>query len=669
MDDEALVAREDWLEYPVAPAEQGIRDLDVAFGRFLAGRRSGASELALRLAVLCSARLAQGHPCLNLAGLRGQWRDVVPESWCGDAGAGRPGWLPSTLEACCAALDAASFVGDGTGDEPLVRHGHRLYLARYWRAGVRIRAAIARRLPDTDDAPTAPEAARAWLDRVFPPSLGDAGPDWQRIACANALVRGFSLITGGPGTGKTTTVVRLLAVLQGLAQARGLEPGLSIRLAAPTGKAAARLNASIAGALDGLRQGADADLEAALDRVPTQVTTLHRLLGSRPDTRRPAYHAGHPLDLDVLVVDEASMMDVEMMDAVLAALPAHARLVLLGDRDQLASVEAGAMLGELCARAPEGHYRPEHCARLRALCGESPGPEYQDPEGTALDQAVVMLRHSHRFDRHSGIGRFAAAVNAGDVGAVAALLDRPPEGLEVVPLHAPADGAPAPDWLLAAGVLGKAGYPALFEAMRRDAPAPSAPPAQWDLWARGLLALQAEFQVLSALRAGRWGVQGLNGLIESRLRTLGCIPGPSGAWYAGRPVLVTRNQPGLGLTNGDIGLTLPVPDPRQAGRWMLRVAFEGASPGAVRWVSPARLSAVETVYALTVHKSQGSEFERVVLALPDRPGPLLTRELLYTGATRARRSLVLVLPGAPSLLADAVRRPTRRAGGIWDPDA
>ncbi|CAM5222554.1 RecBCD enzyme subunit RecD OS=Castellaniella defragrans OX=75697 GN=recD PE=3 SV=1 [Castellaniella defragrans] len=652
-----------WLRYPAAP---GLRDLDVALGRFLFGCAPDSAELAVRLAMLCSAHLAQGNPCLDLAGLCHQGQLALPEGWRDDSGGTRPEWLPKTWQGCRAALDAASFVGDGRGEEPLVRHGRRLYLARYWRAGARIRDGITSRLPEMDESQEYEQAAREWLSRVFPPSA-DEGLDWQKIACANALLQRFALITGGPGTGKTTTVVQLLAVLQGLAQAQGRVQGLCIRLAAPTGKAAARLNASIAGALQRLREGADAGLRAALDCVPSQVVTLHKLLGSRPDTRQFTHRAGHPLDLDVLVVDEASMMDVEMMDAVLAALPASARLILLGDRDQLASVEAGALLGELCARAAQGHYRPRRCARLQALCGQSPGEAYQDAQGSDLDQAVVMLRHSHRFGDESGIGRFARAVNAGDTQAVAALLDRPPAGLRFVAARA-AEAAPSGDWLAGTSVLGEAGHAGLFEAMRDDQPAADAVAPQWDRWAAALLDRQGRFQVLCALRTGPWGVEGLNRLIESRLRAADHIPDPAGSWYAGRPVLVTRNQPALGLSNGDIGLTLRVPDWRRAGLWALRVAFPGSEAGTVRWVSPARLSDVATVYALTVHKSQGSEFDQVVLVLPDRLGPLLTRELLYTGITRARRSLVLVLPGTPSLLESAVRHPTQRAGGIWDPD-
>lgn len=653
----------DWLAF--AQPDEGLRDLDVAFGRLLARQAPHAPRLAVRLAVLCSARLAHGHPCLDLKAL------CAPDehTWAGAADAEdslleRPSWIEGGLANCLSALAAADFVGDGDGPEPLVLHGHRLYLARYWRAGRRIREDLGRRLalelPEMHD----PAAIRAWLDAVFTETAAEQ-PNWQKIACATALLHGFAIVTGGPGTGKTTTVVRLLAVLQGLARARGLERGLRIRLAAPTGKAAARLHESITGALERLAASSDASLRAALAHVPDQVLTLHRLLGSRPDTRRPAFHAGNPLDLDVLVVDEASMMDIEMMDAVLAALPAHARLVLLGDKDQLASVEAGAVLGELCERAEGGHYTPAQCLRLLACSGEAVPDAWQDPAGTALDQAVVMLRHSHRFRADSGIGRFADAVNRGDVPAMAGLLRHPPAGLSLVRVGAAA--ASGDDWLHASGILDESGYPALFRAVRDGRPAWDAPLPDWDRWARAVLASQARFQVLCALRDGPWGAHGLNRRIEAHLRAERWLAATEDTWYPGRPILVLRNHAALGLANGDIGVALPVPDPQREGAWMVRVAFAGAAPDAVRWVSPARLPEVETVYALTVHKSQGSEFDRVALVLPDRRSPLLTRELLYTGATRARHALALVLPGEAALLEDAVRRRTRRAGGVWNP--
>ncbi|WP_372614732.1 exodeoxyribonuclease V subunit alpha, partial [Halomonas sp.] len=261
------------------------------------------------------------------------------------------------------------------------------------------------------------------LAALFPAT---ATLDWQKAACALAARSPFAVITGGPGTGKTTTVVKLLALLQTLALNEGSR-ALRIRLAAPTGKAAARLNESIAGQvsslqLDGLAtlweaaSAGECSVDTLRSAIPTQVTTLHRLLGSRPDTRHFRHHAHHPLQLDVLVVDEASMVDVEMMAALLDALPPRAHLVLLGDKDQLASVEAGSVLGDLCARADGGHYTPDTADWLDRATGQRLPADVIDPDGRPLDQAIAMLRVSHRFDAESGIGRLAAAVNGNDTG-------------------------------------------------------------------------------------------------------------------------------------------------------------------------------------------------------------------------------------------------------------
>ncbi|MCO5763408.1 MAG: exodeoxyribonuclease V subunit alpha, partial [Chromatiaceae bacterium] len=460
--------------------EGWLRPLDLAFARFLGQEVPDASPLALLAAVLASHQLGRGHACLDLdATLRnpGFALSLPPEG--AETASGEPPPHPATLlagltlTAWRAALDQPELVGTGPGGTPLVLAGPRLYLRRYWEYERAVSHQIAARLADIaadrTDPPSAP--LRRILDRLFPAT--PLRPDWQKIACALAARGAFSVITGGPGTGKTTTVVRLLALLQALAltaPAPGKRPrALRIRLAAPTGKAAARLNEAIAGAVASLPLaelehaglGNAATLRAS---IPLSVTTLHRLLGSRPDTRRLRHHAGNPLALDLLVIDEASMIDLEMMAAVLAALPPQARLILLGDKDQLASVEAGAVLGQLCQRAADGHYTPatrdwlETATGAGMVRGEVDIPDHPDrpvhpvrldhpdhgilanpgledlidPAGTALDQAVVMLRHSHRFAADSGIGQLAAAVNAGSTAAVRDLWPRGHRDLALV---------------------------------------------------------------------------------------------------------------------------------------------------------------------------------------------------------------------------------------------
>lgn len=656
-----------------------LRALDAALAEFLAREAQDAPPLLILAAALASHQLGRGHACLDvLQTLRdpGFALSLPPEGGEDDAtGEALP--LPAAvlegvpLTDWLAALADPQLVGTGPGETPLVCVGNRLYLRRYWqyeqsvRAGIEARLAAAPSLPD--------DALRDVLEVLFPPDAGSPAPDWQKLACALAARSAFAIVTGGPGTGKTTTVVRLLAVLQALALADTPARPLRIRLAAPTGKAAARLNESIAGAVAKLELTGLPDAEALRGHIPVEVTTLHRLLGSRPDTRHFRHHAGNPLPLDVLVVDEASMVDLEMMAAVLAALPAKARLVLLGDKDQLASVEAGAVLGQLCMRAGDGHYTPDTLAWLAKTCGEQVGPELVDPDGQALDQAVVMLRHSYRFSGASGIGRLAAAVNAGSVDEVRRTLGHGYTDLARVVLASEGeaalrqlviDGARTTRAAVNPDENVPAGYRHYLETLQARRPPADTGQAGIDEWARQVLAAHGRFQLLCALRRGPWGVEGLNRRIAGWLREAGLVPAAEG-WYAGRPVLITRNDYGLGLMNGDIGITLALPAADGAGP--LRVAFAaGDGSNGIKWVQPSRLQAIETVYALTVHKSQGSEFMHTALVLPERINPILTRELVYTGITRAKRWLSLVEGGGASVLEQAVQRRVLRQSGLLD---
>ncbi len=678
-----------------------LRPLDVAFAEFLCQEAPDASPLLILGAALASHQLGRGHACLDLDATLADptFALSLPPEGADTADADPPPRPAEVLEGLTlpdwqAALVHPDLVGSGPGATPLVLVGPRLYLRRYWGYEQAVRAGIADRLARsaTPQMGLPMDTMRQILDGLFPSTATKS--DWQKLACALAARSAFSIITGGPGTGKTTTVVRLLALLQALAFAepqdgRAARP-LRIRLAAPTGKAAARLNDSIAnavaGAIDNLAKAGYADAQAVQAAIPVKVTTLHRLLGSRPDTRRLRHHADNPLALDVLVIDEASMVDLEMMAAVLAALPSAARLILLGDKDQLASVEAGAVLGELCRCARESHYRADTRDWLESTTGETIDSALIDPAGTPLDQAIVMLRHSYRFGTESGIGQLAEAVNAGDRPAVLDLWRRCPADLDLVvladtedpsfrslvidgrvagqapsraePSQAGADLPPAVEPAPA-----PSGYRHYLATLRQGRPDPDADPGAFDDWARAVLRAHSQFQVLCALRRGPWGVEGLNHRIARLLREADLIPASTG-WYLGRPVLVTRNDYGLGLMNGDIGITLA----RAGGAGdalPLRVAFPaGDGHDGIKWVLPSRLQAVDTVYALTVHKSQGSEFTHAALVMPETPSPILTRELLYTGITRARAHLTLVCPGDAGTLALAIDRRVLRASGL-----
>lgn len=650
-----------------------LRELDRALASFLLDLDGDCPPLVMLGAALASHQLGRGHSCLDLAQVLAHADfalSLPPE------GLGRtPGtMLPSALlqdvqlDEWLAALRAsrAAATADGNPATPLVVHEGRLYLRRFWRYEQVVAANLRARLGQS--MPVDP-AARSTLDRMFDATRGGVSPtgtDWQKVACAMAAMGNFTLITGGPGTGKTTTVVRLLALLQESALAHG-EP-LRIHLAAPTGKAAARLTESIGDQVQALP--VSAQVRAA---IPVQVTTVHRLLGALPDSRRFRHHAGNPLALDVLVIDEASMLGLEMMHDLLDALPAGARLILLGDKDQLASVEAGALLGDLCRDAEGGFY----AAPVRAALQQVSGEELDDPalrpgtlEANPLAQRTVMLRHSHRFGDSSGIGRLAHAVNRGDAAAAMALLDCHAGDLHHVLLRKEDD--PALQRFLLQGLAGHGDHPAhgyrhYLQVMRSQRPSLDGhDDAVWQHWAMAVLEAFSAFQLLCAVREGPWGTTGLNESVAALLHADGLIERSDG-WYEGRPVMVTRNDYGLGLMNGDIGITLQLPEPAalpgQPAR-VLRVAFPASEvDGGLRYFLPSRLNHVETVFAMTVHKSQGSEFAHTALLLPDTLSPVLTRELVYTGITRARHHFSL-LESRAGMFREAVRRRVDRFSGL-----
>ncbi|MEW9623590.1 exodeoxyribonuclease V subunit alpha [Rhodanobacter geophilus] len=634
--------------------QQRLRPLDVAFARFLAEQDAQIAPALPWLGAVLSRQLADGHLCLDLELLPAlaqehdwpaEWQALAATLYDGDA-----------LRLPASPLLAAHHDGE-PANAPLVLDGTRLYLRRYWNHERSVAQGILARVACAEPPP---EHLAGELARLFPAASGGA-PDWPRVACALATRGAFGVITGGPGTGKTTTVVRLLGLLQTQRLRQQAQP-LRIRLAAPTGKAAARLNASISDQLARL----DVD-DAVRAAIPSEALTLHRLLGARPDTRRYRHDRRNPLHLDVLVIDEASMIDLEMMAAVLDALPESARLVLLGDKDQLSSVEAGAVLGDLCRRAEAGHYDDATARWVAATTGDDIAA-FVHADAQPLDQRIVMLRQSHRFGAGSGIGQLARAVNAGDASAALALLQTPGPDLAWQPaidesaLAALAiDGSAAPH-----GDGDACGYRHYLEWLHAHRPAPGAGEAAHADWARGALEAFNRFQLLCALRRGPHGVEGLNRQLATALHARGLIESEHG-WYEGRPVLLTRNDYGLGLMNGDIGLCLRLPTADGTGDARLAVAFLATATDRdggtrLRFATPSRLGEVETAWALTVHKSQGSEFEHTALLLPPEPNAVLTRELLYTGITRARRRFSLV--GSAAIVEQAIAHRTRRHSGL-----
>lgn len=632
--------------------QQGwIRALDLELTRLLAELDKNAQPLALLAVALASHQLGRGHICLDLAATLTDpdaMLSLPPEGQFGEQIPGRPSELLTGLELASwlAALTSSRLTQDAGA--PLILEKTRLYLRRQWSYETGVAAGIHTRLSTVDNPPDA-SAVRTLLDQLFSESSTDV--NWQKVACALSVAKRFSIITGGPGTGKTTTVVRLLSLSQQLARSKGRT--LRIRLAAPTGKAAARLTESISAQVDRLS-------DEQKQGVPAAVSTLHRLLGAQGNSRHFRHNASHPLHADLVVVDEASMIDLELFHSLLQALPAHAQLVLLGDKDQLASVEAGAVLGDLCADAGSGGYSQPTIDWLEAASGESVAT-WLDAQGLRseqpLAQAITMLRHSHRFGENSGIGALARAVNSGEGREALALLDNNAFS-DIDRVELPEDPAQLNTPLRRLILPRDGGYRVYLNHLKQRPDVADFREAGCGNWARALLEELAQFRLLCALRRGPWGVEGINERCIELLKEAGLIRG-EGLWFSGRPVMLTRNDYGLGLMNGDIGLTLRVPE---EGSYVLRVVFPMAD-GSLRWILPSRLQAVETVFAMTVHKSQGSEFAHTAMLLPPTPNPVLTRELVYTGITRASARFTLLLPKVQRLT-DAVRTPVKRASAL-----
>ncbi len=693
-------------------ADQGwLRRLDSAMARFVvdlsvpAGPRAPVGNaLAMATALLMHLE-GRGHTCLPLAAVAAlggapslpQAQPQPSGDWLAWPAAAlaalQAQWaaMPRDVAGWVLALRASPVVRDALSDpadpmapdagQPLVLAGTLsaplLYLRRHWVAEGQVVQAVAR--ANAEPLAVDEPAARAWLDTllgpanpvattdtgtrtgtaglscpaavaVAAPSTASAALDWQRVACALALRGRFTVITGGPGTGKTYTAARLLALLL------ALHPGpgpLRVALAAPTGKAAARLRQAIDQALQGLqaRIGPALDLAGLVARMGP-ASTVHALLGARPGTRLFQRHAAHPLDLDVLIVDETSMVNLELMAALLQALPPQARLVVLGDKDQLASVEAGAVLGDLCAHAEHTRYHPDTVAYVQATCAQalpaSAGP------WPLLAQHTVMLRESRRFG--TTIGQLATAVNAGDGPGALAVLARDRSGAVWV-APATAQAPTRPEVVLGLALAGRDQAPGCFVDYLRlvRLGASSGPSLAHTDWVRAVLKAWEGFRILCAVHDGPWGDRALNQGVQRALAQAGWLQ-PEGEWYVGRPVMVTRNDAGLGVFNGDVGVVLP-----SAHGPALRACFLDGEQ--VRSVPVSRLAHVETAFAMTVHKSQGSEFAHTVLVLPPGAGAGLSRELVYTGITRARTHLSLV-EGAPGLLATAIGQRVVRASGL-----
>lgn len=531
-----------------------------------------------------------------------------------------------SLEAWKQGLRRHQHVVGSPGDyTPLILAGDRLYLYRYWDYEHRLARAVAERLEPFENSSAEDNSLlKGLISRLFPaPTTStseEAALQWQAVAAVTALRHRFHVITGGPGTGKTTTVSRMVALL--LHQ----HPHLRIVLAAPTGKAATRMKESLTHSQETLRQV----FPTPLPGFPTEAMTLHRLLGYQAQQRSYLHNAQNPLPWDLVIVDEASMIDLAMMTRLFEALSPDSRLVLLGDQNQLASVEAGSVLGDLCQAANAKGFAPPQLQQLRELNILQTHHEGDvHPAQHALDSHVVTLQESHRFPSDRGIGRLADCIQKGEHDKLALCLHA--EEIR----HQTQWSTDELQALLLAN------YTPYFEATTPE-----------DAWS-GF----AHMMVLCALKQGPWGIQTLNQSIELLLSQAGQIhPTSRQAFYHLRPVMITQNDYRNQLFNGDIGITW-----QPTAHSPLRVYFQQAD-GSLQGFHPAQLGPHQTTWAMTIHKSQGSEFEHVLMVLPDAPHHLVSRELIYTGVTRAKQTVNLWCP--LETLKTGIQTPVQRYSGL-----
>ena len=592
-----------------------VTDIDFHFARLIARLDGRERPEVAYAAMLASTLTAQGHACASLEAHAGRPLLDAPEA---------P--MVPVLEAWLDALRTSPTVGVPGDYRPLILEaGTRLYLYRYWRYQQTIADALSERAKD-EAAGVNLDTLRQGIDRLFPREsvLDTSG---QRVAAAVAVLRSLCVVSGPPGSGKTSAVLGFLCLL--LDQASTGLP-LRIGLAAPTGKAAARLQEAMRAAKERLPITPEIS-----SRLPDEVATLHRLLGARTDSERFRYHRAHPLPLDVVVVDEASMIDLALMAKLLEALPRPARLILLGDKAQLVSVGPGAVFGDICS-GPKG-YSQDFAERISAMTAVAVPCA---PTGPPLRDSLVRLEHSVRFHTDSGIGRLARTVAEGRAEEALAILRGGAAGIEWRETRDPR----AMIRQQAQAIVD--GYGDYLRWVREGAE-PERVHAAFN-----------EFRILCPQRAGPAGVEAVQIAIVEVLGTASLIDARR-TWYLGRPVMVIRNHYGLKLFNGDIGIVQR--DPR--GGRELKVCFI-SEQGSARTFSPESLPGHETVFAMTVHKSQGSEFGRVVLILPALDSPLLTRELIYTAITRATNQLEVW--GTERAFIQAIGRTLRRASGLRD---
>ena len=581
-------------------SENRLEYAHYTLARFIKMNISEATEFCLWLSVLVNSEINRGNVCLELAGIQHKSREL--------------GWkhLPPVSE-LSARIQQSPVVGAEAEYKPLVLHNQRLYLNRYYHNEKSIADCL---ISMTAHPSQLTGSELKQIDQLF---SSTQQIDYQKLAAVVSARHQLSIISGGPGTGKTWTVSKILAFLLLQNQA------LSIKLAAPTGKAAARLSESILKLRDQLPID---DVTKSL--IPHQAVTLHRLLGFHRYSHRPRFHKNNRLPCDVLVLDEASMIDQQMMAAVCAALADDCKLILLGDKDQLSSVEAGSVFADLSGGLQQTTFSAEQQRWMKQATGYDLAS--QDSDFGLADQLVV-LQKSHRFTDDSAIGQVSKSVNRGDIENSLQLLKQS-DKLASIRWQQPAQKQ-------------------LAELYRQQASGTYLSMTRAESIQQAFK-LFGEYQILAAVWKGPAGVDTINSIIETYLKAQQGLTEYS-EYYAGKPLMMTSNVYQYGVHNGDIGIIWPDAEGE------LKIWFEQVQ-GEYRVLSLSQLSEHKSAYAITVHKSQGSEFKHVLLILPATESAVTTRELFYTGITRAAESVEIW--ASESQLKMTIQQKTQRVSGL-----